>query len=90
MEKLITIPEDGYATDVITEDNYSRQMPDGSYPKTIRVLIPRHLIQQINKLILNQNNLIDANLKLEKILQSNLGKAMLGLEPEYDQEEKKI
>lgn len=91
MEKLPTFPEMNIPLEEeVIEDyghSYNTTIGYPKNPKYIKKSIPVSFIHQINLIILKQNEIID---KLEKILQSNLGKAILGLEPFPKQEEKKV
>lgn len=77
-------------TDVM--DDFNHPLPNDNsgytkYPKTLVNYIPGGVISLLLELINNQNEIID---KIELISKSNIGKAMLGLEPFPEEKEKKV
>ena len=92
MEKINTIPFGRIPVEVESVDDYSRPIQiEGTgtpvrYAKNTYYYIPETLLELIRKLILNQNEIMD---KLNLILESNIGKAMLGLEKGMETEDRK-
>ena len=92
MEKITNVPFGRIPIELEAVPDYSKPLPSVSstevkYAQNIYYYIPESTVNLLRKLIENQNEIID---KLDLILKSNLGKAMIGLEPKHDQEGKKI
>ena len=93
MEKITNLPFGRIPIETEAVPDYSKSIPstDGAteikYVQNIYYFIPESTVNFFRKLAENQNDIID---KLNLITQSNLGKAMLGLEPFPDQGEKKV
>ncbi len=92
MNKRINTFPNKISVKIEAKKNYNNYLPPDStgyskHPIIVNQFIPEGLRLAINELINNQNEIID---KLELILKSNIGKAIIGLEPFPDKEEKDI
>lgn len=73
MNKLEILPPK-LPIDFEIKPDYSSYGPNGEIVKSVRCCLSDYLTEKINRIIANQNEIID---NLEKILKSRIGKAIL-------------
>jgi len=90
IEKLQMLSEVNYPLEEEIKEDFGSSFigPDGypRHPKYKQLSISIRFMQEINKIISKQNEIID---RLEIILKSKIGKSMLGLEPDKENGESK-